>query len=223
MVELMTGILFLSCVLHFGVTLTAVKFCVFSFLILGLIFTDADTQLLPDTLTLPGLWIGLLFSLFVPVNGLLSLLYMAGLPHIPFWAGSLLNAAVSAAFGAGFIYIVGEAWYRLRGIEAMGFGDVKLMGMIGAFLGAKLVLLTILFGSLSGSIIGLTMAAIAHRKRMRRWRNSERAVARARAQHAVDAIMRRYPIPFGVFLGMGALVSAFFGPDLIAWYTRQFL
>ena len=223
MVELMTGILFLSCVLRFGVTIAAIKFCVFSFLVLGLIFTDADTKLLPDALTIPGIWIGLLLSPFTPVNGIVSLLRMAGMPTIPAWGGSLINAAAGALLGAGFIYIVGEVWYRLRGIEAMGFGDVKLMAMVGAFVGPKLVLMTILFGSFFGSVAGIWMALAAKRKRMRRWKHAEPAVAEARAQRAMDVMMRRFPVPFGVFLGMGALLSAFFGHDLIAWYSNQFL
>jgi leader peptidase (prepilin peptidase)/N-methyltransferase len=219
----MTGILFLSCVLRFGVTIAAIKFCVFSFLVLGLIFTDADTKLLPDALTIPGIWIGLLFSPFTPVNGIVSLLRMAGVPAIPGWAGSLINAAAGALLGAGFIYIVGEVWYRLRGIEAMGFGDVKLMAMVGAFVGQKLVLMTILFGSFFGSVAGIWMALAAKRKRMRRWRHAEPAIAEARAQRAMEVMMRRFPVPFGVFLGMGALLSAFFGHDPIAWYSNQFL
>ena len=71
-VELLTGALFLACYAYFGFTLATLKYCVFGFLLLGLIFTDAETQLLPDKLTLPGLVIGLLFSLVVPVNDLLS-------------------------------------------------------------------------------------------------------------------------------------------------------
>jgi len=71
-VELLTGVLFLACYFYFGFTLATLKYCTFGFLLLGLIFTDAETQLLPDKLTLPGLVLGLLFSLVVPVNDLLS-------------------------------------------------------------------------------------------------------------------------------------------------------
>jgi leader peptidase (prepilin peptidase) / N-methyltransferase len=223
MVELMTGILFLSCVLRFGVTIAAIKFCVFSFFVLGLIFTDADTKLLPDALTIPGLWIGLLFAPFAPVNGILSLLRMAGMPAIPGWAGTLIDATAGALVGAGFIYVVGEVWYRLRGIEAMGFGDVKLMAMVGAFVGPKLVLMTILFGSFLGSVAGIWMALAAKRKRMRRWKHADPAIAEARAQRAMDVMMQRFQVPFGIFLGIGGLLSAFFGHDLIAWYANQFL
>src|SRR3954469_19864486 len=71
-VELLTGTLFLACYLHFGLTLAALKYSVFGFLLLGLIFTDAETQLLPDKLTLPGIILGTVFSLVVPVNDLAS-------------------------------------------------------------------------------------------------------------------------------------------------------
>jgi prepilin signal peptidase PulO-like enzyme (type II secretory pathway) len=96
------------------------------------------------------------------------------------------------------------------------------MGMVGAFLGPKLTLLTIFFGSMFGSLAGITVAGLAYRKRLARWRHINRETARARASQAVETIMRRFPIPFGVFLGIGALLSAFFGEQLAAWYGGFF-
>jgi leader peptidase (prepilin peptidase)/N-methyltransferase len=222
-VELLTGLLFFAAFVRFGPGLAAVKICVFSFLVLGLIFTDADTHLLPDALTLPGIWIGLAFAPFVAVSGIMGLLYAwTALPPLDWHIGSFLNAIAGMVLGAGFIYLVGEAWYYLRGVEAMGFGDVKLMAMVGAFLGPKLVLLTLFFGSFSGTVAGISLAYLAYRKRMQRWKNASPDLARARAQHATQAMMRRFPIPFGVFLGIGALISAFFGEALLAAYLGAF-
>src|SRR5579862_2377918 len=81
-VELVTGLLFVLCYAHFGFTLATLKCCAFGFLILGLIFTDAETQLLPDKLTLPGIALGLLFSLMVPVNDLVSQ-FLSGTALLP--------------------------------------------------------------------------------------------------------------------------------------------
>src|SRR5207237_10842725 len=135
-VELMTGLLFLACFLTFGATLATLKFCIFCFLVLGLIFTDADLKLLPDAMTLPGLAIGIAFSLFVQVDGYAEMLFRR-LPTLPMpdltWrVMSLVNALMGAAIGAFFIWFVGFAYEKLRGVEGMGFGDVKLMAMVGA-------------------------------------------------------------------------------------------
>jgi len=222
-VELLTGLLFFASFLRLGPSLAAAKLCVFSFLVLGLIFTDADTHLLPDALTIPGIWLGLAFAPFVPVSGVMGLLYAwTPLPPLDWHLASFLNALIGALLGAGFIYVAGEAWFYLRGVEAMGFGDVKLMGMVGAFLGPKLVLLTIFFGSFSGTVAGISLACLAYRKRKRRWKNAAPDVAQAKAQHATQAMMRRFPIPFGVFLGIGALISAFFGEWLLSAYLGAF-
>ncbi|MGB8732576.1 MAG: prepilin peptidase, partial [Candidatus Sulfotelmatobacter sp.] len=160
-IELLTGALFLGCYAYFGLTLATLKFCVFGFLVLGLIFTDAETKLLPDKLTLPGLALGIIFSLLVPVNDVASQ-FLPGMVNLPFSADvstrllSLLDSLLGAALGASFIYGAGAAYLRWRGTEGMGFGDVKLMGMVGAFLGIKLTILTIFAASLAGSLFGLT-------------------------------------------------------------------
>src|SRR6266516_5714341 len=147
-VELLTGALFLACYWHFGLTLAMLKYCVFGFLLLGLIFTDAETKLLPNKLTLTGLGLGLVFSLLVPVNDLASQL-LPGVVPLPMSSDvswhllSLLDALLGAAVGASFIYGAGAIYLRARGVQGMGFGDVKLMAMIGAFLGVKLTIFTL--------------------------------------------------------------------------------
>src|SRR6204780_471541 len=173
-IELLTGALFLGCYAYFGLTLATFKYCVFGFLILGLIFTDAETKLLPDKMTLPGLALGIIFSLLVPVNDVASQL-LSGVVNLPFSADvstrllSLLDSLLGAALGASFIYGAGAAYFRWRGTEGMGFGDVKLMGMVGAFLGIKLTILTIFAASLAGSLFGLTTVLMVWIKRTRRF------------------------------------------------------
>ena len=174
LIELLTGALFLGCYAYAGLTVATLKYCVFGFLLLGLIFTDAETKLLPDKLTLPGLALGLLFSLLVPVHDMASQ-FLPGMVNLPFSADlaarlfSLLDSLLGAAVGASFIYGAGAIYLRWRGAEGMGFGDVKLMAMVGAFLGMKLTIFTIFAGSLVGSMFGLTTMLVVWIKRTHRF------------------------------------------------------
>jgi leader peptidase (prepilin peptidase) / N-methyltransferase len=169
-VELLVAALFVLSFYMFGVTPAALKYSAFAFLVVGLIFTDADLKLLPDKLTLPGLALGLLLTLIVPVNGFLDrALDSAAFPFSPEITArliSLLESLLGAAVGAGFIWLVGVAYLKIRGIEGMGFGDVKLMAMVGAFLGVKLTLLTLLVGSMSGALAGSIAMLLVYRKRL---------------------------------------------------------
>ena len=228
-IELLTGALFLGCYAYCGLTLTALKYCVFGFLVLGLIFTDAETKLLPDKLTLPGLALGLGFSLLVPVHDLAAQLLPAIL-NLPFRPGldvrliSLLDSALGAAVGASFIYGAGAVYLRWRGAEGMGFGDVKLMAMVGAFLGTKLTIFTIFAGSLAGSLFGMTTILIVWVKRTRRFarRLPDLGAARRRGWRCAQMVYRHYQMPFGVFLGSMALVALFAGNRFLGWYWRLF-
>ena len=110
---------------------------------------------------------------------------------------SLIGAALGALIGGGSLWLMGFLWEKLRGIEAMGFGDVKMMLMVGAFLGWRLTLLTIMMGALSGSIAGIAMM-------YKRGRNLQMM------------------LPFGIFLGIGAIASFLVGSRIIAWYASQF-
>lgn len=227
-VELLTGAIFLACYAHFGASLATLKYCAFGFLLLGLIFTDAETHLLPDKMTLPGLALGLIFSLLVPVNDLASQL-LPGLVSLPvssdvswhLW--SLLDSVLGAVVGASFIYGAGAIYLRARGVEGMGFGDVKLMAMIGAFLGAKLTIFTLLSASISGSLFGVStvFAVWIKRTRRRMKRHHESAgEARRRAWESAAIALRRHQMPFGVFLGGMAVVALFFGDSFLRWYWR---
>jgi leader peptidase (prepilin peptidase) / N-methyltransferase len=226
-VELLTGALFISCYAYFGLTLATLKYCVFGFLLLGLIFTDAETKLLPDKLTLPGLGLGVLFSLLVPVHDLASQ-FLPGLLNLPFSADiaarllSLLDSLLGALLGASFIYGAGAVYLRWRGMEGMGFGDVKLMAMVGAFLGIKLTILTIFTASLAGSLFGMTTVLVVWIKRTHRFmrRLANAPAARRRGWQSAQMVYRYYQMPFGVFLGSMALLAFFFGNRFLSWYGR---
>lgn len=227
LVELLTGGLFLACYWYFGPTLATLKYCIFAFLLLGLIFIDAETKLLPDKMTLPGLLLGLVFSLVVPVNDLASQ-FVPFAVNLPFGGElsarllSLFDALLGAAVGASFIYGAGAIYLRWRGVEGMGFGDVKLMAMVGAFLGIKLTVFTIFTASLAGSLFGLTTVLVVWMKRthrfMRRLANAQ--AARHRAWQSAQMVYRHYQMPFGVFLGSMALLSFFVGNQFLHWYGR---
>jgi leader peptidase (prepilin peptidase)/N-methyltransferase len=229
LIELLTGVLFLSCYAHFGLTLAALKCAVLGYLLLGLIFTDAETKLLPDAMTLPGLALGIAFSLVVPVNDLASriipgMVSNAMRGEISWRLWSLSDSLLGAAVGASFLYGAAAIYLRARGVEGMGFGDVKLMALIGAFLGTKLTVLTIFAASLTGSLFGLSTVLAVWMKRLRR--NKARATsasgdeARRRAWQSARLALRYYEMPFGVFLGGMAILSFLFGNRLLHWYWR---
>ncbi len=225
-VELLTGAIFLACYAHFGLTLATLKYCAFGFLLLGLIFTDAETQLLPDKLTLTGLGLGLGLSLVVPVNDFVSQL-LPGVISLPVSSDiswhllSLLDALLGAAAGASFIYGAGAIYLRARGVEGMGFGDVKLMAMVGAFLGLKLTIFTLFTASIAGSLFGLSTVAAVWIKRTRRRMSRQHesgGEARRRAWESARIALRHHQMPFGVFLGGMAMVALFFGNSFLHWY-----
>ena len=212
----------MACYSYFGLTLSTLKYCAFAFLLLGLISTDAETKLLPDKLTLPGLALGVIFSLLVPVHDLASQ-FLPGAVNLPFSSDvsvrlySLLDSLLGAALGASFIYGVGAIYLRWRGMEGMGFGDVKLMAMVGAFLGMKLTVFTIFTASIAGSMFGLTTVFFVWMKRTRRFmqRLANAQAARRRGWQSAQMVYRHYQMPFGVFLGSMALVAFFVGNEFL--------
>ncbi|HEV3219286.1 MAG TPA: prepilin peptidase [Candidatus Acidoferrales bacterium] len=194
-VELLTGVLFFLCYRLFGLTLDGGKWAVFCALLIVLIATDIRERILPNIVNLAGFIIGLVISLFaLPTDGAamwLSNRLFDFPPPRP--VISLTDALIGAFAGAGLLWIVGEGYFRMRGKEGMGLGDVKMMGMVGTFLGLKRTLLTVLAGSLLGSVIGLIIVLAARKG-------------------------RDYELPFGAFLGAGALLTIFFGSPLLIWY-----
>jgi leader peptidase (prepilin peptidase)/N-methyltransferase len=200
--------------------LIATKLCILSFLLIGLIFTDAETKLLPDLLTKPGMVAGVALSLLVPLEGPAHYF----LRSVDSWRIlSLINSIAGAVLGSAFIWGVALLYEAVRGVEGMGRGDVKLMALIGAFLGVKLTLLVLLLGSLIGSLFGVFLILWVWLKRLLRRRRTHRteaaSVSRSRAWNSAILIYRNFEIPFGVFLGIAALVSAFWGTALVQWYV----
>ena len=230
-VELIVATLFLACYWRFGLSPAMAKYCIFSFVLIGLIFIDAEHKLLPDVLTLPGLAIGLIFSWFVPVYDLLaeilpSYIRVGPGTRINWHLLSLSDAVLGAIVGAAFIFGVGFVYLHARGVEGMGLGDVKLMAMVGAFLGIKLTVFTMFAASLPGTAFGLSLMITVwlQRTRRRMVRNREsRQAARKHAWASARLVYRHYQIPFGVFLGSMALVALFFGKSLMGWYWGLYL
>jgi leader peptidase (prepilin peptidase)/N-methyltransferase len=194
-VELLTALLFWACYCAFGLTTEALKWAIFSALMIVLVFTDLRERILPDVVTYSGFAAGLLLSLVTkPSDG--TALWLANRmfafpPPVP--VISLGDALCGAAFGSGLLWLVAELYFRLRGREGMGLGDVKMMLMAGAFLGLKRTLLTILAGSVLGSLLGLAFM-LARRKES------------------------DYELPFGSFLGVAAVLVMFFGTPVVNWY-----
>jgi len=198
-VEALTGVVSLLLYLKLGLTIEWAIFLAFSATLIVLAFIDIDHRILPDRITLNGIWIGILVNVYLAQpSPLVSRLFKsAGVeanPRVIALVGSVLGAVV----GGGLLWGVAEAYLRLRGIEGMGFGDVKMMAMVGAFLGAPLTLLTIMIGSLLGSIIGLAFIRLASKT-------------------------REYELPFGTFLSMAGIISVLYGQDLIRWYITRMI
>lgn len=204
-VELLTAMLFIAVTWHNGLTAALPFDLIFVTAIVALIFIDAEHMLLPNAITYPGIAFAIVARLVVP--------YLVGLPYhfddlpgllagtfygLPLALVSLLGAVIGALIGGGSLWLMGWTWEKLRGIEAMGLGDVKMMFMVGAYLGWRLTILTIFLGVLSGSLIGIGMMVKQRQKDM------------------------QMLLPFGVFLGIGAIAAILIGAPIVDWYAGQF-
>ena len=177
-VELLTGMFAFALWLRFGLHPQTVVYFVFVAALLTITFIDIDHRIIPDAISLPGIPIGFALSFFLPQIG---------------WLDSLLGIAL----GGGSLFLVAGGYQLLTGKEGMGGGDIKLLGMIGAFIGWQGVLFTIMISSFSGTAAGLALM-LRNRKDM------------------------KMAIPFGPFLSIGAIVYVFFGPEWIDWYLNRF-
>ncbi len=197
LVELLTAACFAWFVWHFGLTLMALKFCMLSALLVGLIFSDLETLLLPDEMTIGGFFLGLAFSFLVPVpGGIFSTIFGLFGVELGSRLGSFVEAALGGLVPAGAIWFGGWLFEKLRDKEGLGLGDVKMLAMVGAFLGIQGALLTVILGSVAGSVIGLIFIK------------------------ATGKDASTYPLPFGTFLGAAALITAVAGNALLDLYGR---
>jgi leader peptidase (prepilin peptidase)/N-methyltransferase len=174
MVELATGLAFLAVAWVTPPGLQLVARLIFVCLLVVLFGIDLEHQLLPDVITLPGIAIGLIFSVVAS----------------PGWQ----NALMGVVLGAGVLYAIAGAYYVVRRQEGLGMGDVKMLAMIGAFLGWQAVLVTLVLSSFAGALVGLGLMAIQ--------RGS-----------------MKLALPYGTFLALGAVAAMLVGEPLIAWYV----
>ena len=172
-IEGLTGLMFLGAYVLYGPGLALMARLIFGCAMIVLFVIDLQHKILPNVITLPGVVIGLLFS------------EVAG----PGWKDSLIGLAA----GGGVLWGIAEVYYRVRKEEGLGMGDVKMLAMIGAFLGWKLMLLTLVLGSFSATIVGVGVL-VAKKESL------------------------KYALPFGTFLAAGALVAAAAGDRILAWY-----
>jgi leader peptidase (prepilin peptidase) / N-methyltransferase len=176
LVEALTGALSVCVLLRLGATPAAVAACVFVWMLIALTFIDFDTQLLPDNLTLPLLWAGLLANV------------LGAVPTV-----SLRDAIIGAIAGYLVLWTVYWLFKLIRGKEGMGYGDFKLLGAMGAWLGWQMLPLIILLSSVVGAAIGISLVAFKGR------------------DHQI-------PLAFGPYLAIAGLIALFFGKSLLALY-----
>jgi len=174
LVEGITALSSLLLVMRFGPSLSFLFYFVFIAALTVVTVIDLYHQIIPDVISLPGIGVGLLASLLIP--------------EISFW-----NSLIGVVLGGGSLFLVATLYQWLFKREGMGGGDVKLLAMIGAFLGWKAVILTILLSSLIGSITGILIMVLKGKD-------------------------FKYAMPFGPFLSLGAVISLFYGESLIRWY-----
>jgi leader peptidase (prepilin peptidase)/N-methyltransferase len=173
LVELGTALIWAVVAWKYGLSLLALKGAIFGTLLLGIALTDAREYIIPNEFTYGGLAIGLLLS-------------AAG------GVAAVLAALIGAAVGFAILWMVGVAGKWAFKEEAMGGGDIKMMAMVGSFVGWQGVLLTIFLGALAGTAIFLPLTLMGRKKL----------------------------VPFGVFLSIGAAVTYLIGPAIIDWYRR---
>lgn len=176
LVEGITALSSLVLFMKFGPSLNYIFYFSFVSALIVITLIDLYHQIIPDVISLPGIGVGIIASLIIPQM-------------------SFKASVIGALLGGGSLFIVATLYQWLFKREGMGGGDVKLLAMIGAFLGWKAVILTILLGSLFGSIIGI-LIMVSKGKDF------------------------KYAIPFGPFLAIGAVISLFYQNEIILWYLR---
>jgi len=179
LVEALTGLLFAGLVWKVGIGAATLALAIFCWALVVITFIDIDHRIIPDVISLPGIVIGFAAS------------FLHGFPRP---ADSLIGIAA----GGGFLFLILFAYEKIMKDDGMGMGDVKLLAMIGAFLGWQALPVTILVASITGTLAGVGFAL------------------------AKGEPVRKFPVPFGPFLGLGAVVHVFFGVEMILWYLGKF-
>ena len=176
LVELLTAAAFVAEYEVLGLSALLPVRIAFACVLIVLFFIDLEHQLLPNVITLPALCAALVVSLVLPPG--------------------LRDAVIGVLIGGGILFLIAEGYFRLRHEEGMGMGDVKMLAMIGAFLGWKLTIVTLILASLGGSLAGVVLIV------------TRRGTLKA-------------ALPFGTFLAAGALAASLFGEPLVAWYLGR--
>lgn len=196
-VEILTALVFVAATRRFQLTPALLLNLILFSALIALVFIDLDYRILPDRITLPLILIGLFCSYFQD-SEILNSVVLDNALHLPApWnqlASRSMQSLAGAVTGGGALWLVGFVYFKVKKVEGLGFGDVKLMAAVGAFLGWSLAWLTLFLGSLAGAIIGSSYM-LYHRKDF------------------------KYELPFGTFLGAAAIVSALWGPGVIRWYS----
>jgi len=212
-VEVVTGILFVACYLSFGTTAQTVKWLLFSCLLLVLIVTDFRERILPDLVNWFGVGLGIAFAGRIPPpDGVARMLFSRRMA-VPAWGIGVLDALLGAVLCGGLLWLAAVLYKLVRGREGMGFGDVKMMFMVGTFLGVRGAFLTVLLGTLLGTIIGMsviTLLFVSGWKAKLAYRASKMGLGKVLVLRW--AIASRYQLPLGTFLGIAAFLVMFFAP-----------
>ncbi len=210
-VELLLGALFVACYASFGLSGPTAKACVLCFLVVGLIFMDAETGLLPAEFTYSGIVLGFVFAWFVPVDSQATSLWLRAYGSSFAASGpllSLLDAALAVLCTAGFFFLAWAAYYLVRKRDGLGFGDIALIAMVAAFLGLKLAALVVFLAPVTATIYAIGMLLTSPSQENR--------------SGSVRPSFFSRSIPFGVFLGVSALVALFAGENIWRWYLGLF-
>ncbi|HEV7797728.1 MAG TPA: prepilin peptidase [Pyrinomonadaceae bacterium] len=203
-VETLTALLWVAVTWRDGLTWALPFDLIFVTAITALIFIDAEHMILPNAITYPGIVFALVaraalpYLMGRPYFDDLDMLMGGVLAGMPLWGASLVGAFIGALVGGGSLWLMGWIWEKLRGVEAMGLGDVKMMFMVGAYLGWRLTILNIFMGVFSGSLIGIALMLRQGKRNM------------------------QMLLPFGVFLGIGAIAALLVGSQIVEWYAGQF-
>lgn len=214
-VEFLTGVFFVLTYYTFGLSLPAFKLLFFGCLLIILIVTDIRVRMLPDAVNWFGFGVALAFAIRVPLNDGTSAIVcsLAGLHKLPPHASLIFNfldALLGAALGSFLLWSAAALYKLVRKREGMGMGDVKMMAMVGAFLGPRDALLTILVGTLLGSVVGLAIVCSLFLAGWRR-KLAERAHRRGFGSLLAIrwALAAQYQLPLGTFLGIAAFLVVY--------------